>query len=51
MGHILISDVVKPTAGQAVAALRADRAVTIRGAESVAKSYPEFFEALEQGRS
>ena len=35
----------------AVAALRADRAVTIRGAESVAKSYPEFFEALEQVRS
>ena len=34
----------------AVAALRADGAVTIRGAESVAKSYPEFFEALEQVR-
>lgn len=34
----------------AVAALRADGAVTIRGAESVAKSYPEFFEELERLR-
>lgn len=34
----------------AVAALRADGAVTVRGAESVAKSYPEFFKALEQVR-
>ena len=31
----------------AVAALRSDGAVTIEGAESVAKSYPRFFEDLE----
>ena len=34
----------------AVAALRSDGAVTIEGAESVAKSYPRFFEDLEQVR-
>lgn len=34
----------------AVAALRSDGAVTIEGAESVAKSYPRFFEDLEHVR-
>lgn len=34
----------------AVAALRADGEVTIEGAESVAKSYPSFFEDLEHVR-
>ena len=34
----------------AVAALRADGAVEIEGAESVAKSYPSFFEDLEHVR-
>lgn len=34
----------------AVAALRSDGAVTIEGAECVAKSYPEFFEDLEKLR-
>ena len=34
----------------AVAALRSDGAVTIEGAESVAKSYPRFFEDLEHIR-
>jgi len=32
----------------AVAALRADGPVTIEGAESVAKSYPNFFEDLQK---
>lgn len=31
----------------AVAALRSDGEITIEGAESVAKSYPGFFEDLE----
>ena len=34
----------------AVAALRADGEITIEGAESVAKSYPGFFEDLEHIR-
>ena len=34
----------------AVAALLSDGSVTIEGAESVAKSYPEFFEDLERIR-
>jgi 3-phosphoshikimate 1-carboxyvinyltransferase len=32
----------------AVAGLISKRGVTIHGAESVAKSYPDFFETLEQ---
>ena len=35
---------------RAVAALRSDSEMTIEGAESVAKSYPDFFEELEQIR-
>lgn len=35
------------TMSLAVAALRADGAVEIEGAENVAKSYPRFFEDLE----
>ena len=31
----------------AVSALRSDEAITIRDAECVAKSYPDFFEALD----
>ena len=34
----------------AISALRADGDITIRGAECVAKSYPDFFEALKQLR-
>ena len=34
----------------AVSALRCDGAITIHGAECVAKSYPDFFEVLEQLR-